>query len=270
MNSILDNRPELKAQIDAVAEVAGYLWMKGWAERNGGNITVNVTEWVDDAMRALPALDGPRPIGTVLPRLKGCWFYCKGTGRRMRDLARDPMANGSLIRILDDCASYEIVADRAVLPTSELPSHLSVHDYLIGKGLPYKASLHTHPIELVALTHDRRWMQKDAATRMLWSMIPETKAFCPRGLGMVPYMLPSSVELADATLKTLDEGYDVVMWEKHGVFAVDTDIMNAFDQVDVLNKAALIYIAARNMGFEPEGMSDTQMQEMTAAFGLPK
>ena len=270
MHSILDNRPELKAQIDAVAEVAGYLWMKGWAERNGGNITVNVTEWVDDALRAMPALEKARPIGTVLPKLKGCWFYCKGTGRRMRDLARDPMANGSLIRILDDCAFYEIVADRPVLPTSELPSHLNVHDYLIGKGLPYKASLHTHPIELVALTHGRKWLQKDAATRVLWSMIPETKAFCPRGLGMVPYMLPSSVELADATLKTLDEGYDVVMWEKHGVFAVDTDIMNAFDQVDVLNKAAQIYIAAKNMGFEPEGMSAEQMQEMTAAFGLPK
>ena len=113
-------------------------------------------------------------------------------------------------------------------------------------------------------------MEKDAASRMLWSMIPETRAFCPRGLGMVPYMLPSSVALADATLKTLDEGYDVVMWEKHGVFAVDTDIMNAFDQVDVLNKAAQIYIAAKNMGFEPEGMSAEQMQEMTAAFGLPK
>ena len=27
--------------------------------------------------------------------------------------------------------------------------------------------------------------------------------------------------------------------------------MSAFDQVDVLNKAALIYIAAKNMGFEP-------------------
>ena len=87
---------------------------------------------------------------------------------------------------------------------------------------------------------------------------------------MVPYLLPSSVELADATLRTLDEGYDVVMWEKHGVFAVDTDIMSAFDQVDVLNKSALIYIAARNMGFEPEGMSEAQMKEMSVAFNLPK
>ena len=268
--SILDNRPSLRAEIEKVAEVAGYLWNKGWAERNGGNITVNITEWVDDEMRALPPICEPRSIGTVLPRLDGCWFYCKGTGRRMRDLAREPMANGSIIRILPGCASYEIVADAPVAPTSELPSHLSVHDYLLAKNSPYRASLHTHPIELIALTHSKKWMEKDVATRMLWSMIPETKAFCPRGLGMVPYMLPSSVELAEATIRAIDENYDVVMWEKHGVFAVDTDIMSAFDQVDVLNKAALIYIASRNMGFEPEGMTDVQMRELSEVFGLPK
>ena len=123
---------------------------------------------------------------------------------------------------------------------------------------------------LVALTHSKKRMEKDAATHMLWSMIPETKAFCPRGLGMVPYMLPSSVELADATISAIEDDYDVVMWEKHGVFAVDTDIMSAFDQVDVLNKAALIYISARNMGFEPDGMTDSQMKELTDVFNLPK
>ena len=268
--SILADRPSLKAEIDKVAEVAGYLWMKGWAERNGGNITINITRSVDDSMRAMPAVSEVRSIGMTLPHIQGCWFYCKGTGRRMRDLSRRPMENGSIIRILPDCAHYEIVADAPVAPTSELPSHLAVHDYLLAKGSPYRASLHTHPIELVALTHSRKWMEKDAATRMLWSMIPETKAFCPRGLGMVPYMLPSSNGLAEATIRTLDEDYDVVMWEKHGVFAVDVDIMSAFDQVDVLNKAAQIYISARNMGFEPDGMTDAQMRELTEAFGLPK
>lgn len=257
-------------EIEQTAEVARYLWEKGWAERNGGNITVNVTDSLDEASKSLPAIAGPFPIGMILPHLKGCFFYCKGTGKRMRDLARDPMSNGSVIRIREDCSSYEIIADKPVLPTSELPSHLSVHDYLLAKGSPYRASLHTHPIELVALTHNRKWMEKDVATNMLWSMIPETKAFCPRGLGMVPYMLPGSVELADATIKAIDDDYDVVMWEKHGVFAVDVDVMSAFDQVDVLNKAALIYIASRNMGFEPDGMTDGQLKELSTAFGLPK
>lgn len=269
MKSILEGRPALRAEVEKTAEVAGYLWQNGWAERNGGNITVNITDLVDDEVKAMPAISEVKQIGVTLPYLKGCYFYCKGTGKRMRDLARKPMENGSVIRILDDCASYVIIADNVVNPTSELPSHLSVHNRMIEKGSNYRATVHTHPIELIAMSHTKKFMGKDVLTNILWSMIPETKAFCPLGLGIVPYELPGSVKLADATMAEL-ENYDVVMWEKHGVFAVDTDIMSAFDQVDVLNKAALIYIASKNMGFEPEGMSDAQMKELTDTFGLPK
>ena len=31
--------PALAAEVDKVAETAGYLWQKGWPERNGGNKT---------------------------------------------------------------------------------------------------------------------------------------------------------------------------------------------------------------------------------------
>lgn len=269
MKSILENRPALAKEVNKVAEVAGYLWQKGWAERNGGNITVNITEYIDDEVRTMTPISDVMPIGVTVPHLKGCYFFCKGTNKRMRDLARWPMENGSIIRILDDCASYVMIADAPVKPTSELPAHLSVHNYLIGKGSPYKASLHTHPIELIAMSHSKKFLQKDVMTNLLWSMIPETKAFCPRGVGIIPYQLPGSVELADGTLKELDD-YDVTLWEKHGVFAVGTDIMEAFDQVDVLSKSAQIYINCKNMGFEPDGMSQEQMHEMTVAFNLPK
>ncbi|MBO4810100.1 MAG: rhamnulose-1-phosphate aldolase [Prevotella sp.] len=269
MKSILEHRPALQAEIEKIAEVAGYLWQNGWAERNGGNITVNITEYVDDEMRQLPAIGDVKPIGITLPALKGCYFYCKGTGKRMRDLARWPMQNGSVIRIMDDCASYAIIADEAVKPTSELPSHLIVHARQIETGSGYKATVHTHPIELVAMSHSKHFLGRDVLTRILWSMIPETKAFCPLGLGIVPYTLPGSNALAEATLKELEQ-YDVVMWEKHGVFAKGKDVMDAFDQIDVLSKSAKIYINARSMGFEPDGMTDEQMQEMTRAFNLPR
>ena len=269
MNSILEGREALKKEIDKIAEVAGYLWQNGWAERNGGNITVNITEYVDDAIRQMPAISEVKQIGVTLPALKGCYFYCKGTGKRMRDLARWPMDNGSVIRILDDCASYVIIADNPVQPTSELPSHLTVHNHLIESGSNYKATVHTHPIELVAMSHNKKFLGKDVLTRILWSMIPETKAFCPLGLGVVPYELPGSNKLADATLKELED-YDVVMWEKHGVFAKGLDVMDAFDQIDVLSKSAKIYIDAKCMGFEPEGMTDEQMAEMKKSFNLPK
>lgn len=267
--SFLEGRPELAAVIEQVAEVAGYLWQKGWAERNGGNITVNITEFMDTSCRAMPAIAPAMPTGKVLPHLKGKYFYAKGTGKRMRDLARKPMENGSIIRICDDCQSYEIIADMPVMPTSELPSHLALQDYLIGSGSCYKATLHTHPIELVAMSHIRRFLQPGELTHVLWSMIPETLAFAPLGIGIVPYTLPGSVELAEETLKLIKD-YDVVLWEKHGTVSVGTDIMDAFDQTDVLCKAANIYMCSRSMGSEPEGMTDAAMKEVQDVFKLPK
>ena len=269
MKSILEGRPALEKEVMKIAEVAGYLWQNGWAERNGGNITVNITKFVDDEIRQMPAISEVKQIGVTLPQLKGNYFYCKGTGKRMRDLARWPMDNGSVIRILDDCASYVISADNPVQPTSELPSHLTVHNHLIEKGSAYNATVHTHPIELVAMSHNAAFLKKDVLTNILWSMIPETKAFCPLGLGIIPYELPGSNRLADATLAQLDD-YDVVLWEKHGVFAQGLDVMDAFDQIDVLSKSAKIYINAKCMGFTPEGMSLEQMKEMSVAFNLPK
>ena len=76
MKSILENRPALAAEVNKVAEVAGYLWQKGWAERNGGNITVNITEFVDDEIKAMPAISEVKSIGATLPYLKDCYFYC--------------------------------------------------------------------------------------------------------------------------------------------------------------------------------------------------
>ena len=74
MKSILEGREALAREVEQVAEVAGYLWQKGWAERNGGNITVNVTEFVDDEIRKMPAIAEPVALGAVLENLKGCYF----------------------------------------------------------------------------------------------------------------------------------------------------------------------------------------------------
>jgi rhamnulose-1-phosphate aldolase len=268
MKSILENHHSLAKEVADVAEVAGYLWQKGWAERNGGNITVNITGCVNEEIRNLKPISDVIPTGKTFPHLKGTYFFCKGTNKRMRDLARHPMENGAVIRIQDNCSSYVIIADNPVKPTSELASHLSIHDYLIGKGSNYKAVLHTHPTDLVAMTHHPGFLKKDVLTRLLWSMIPETRAFCPRGLGIVPYALPSSFELAETTIKALGE-YDVVMWEKHGACAIGENIMEAFDMVDVLSKSAQIYLTAKSMGFDPKGMTAESMNELEKAFGLP-
>lgn len=258
---------KLSKIISECAEVAGYLWERGWAERNGGNISYNITEVADQAVRSLPAISEPIQIGTALTNIAGHYFLVTGTGKRMRYFCTHPMENSSIIRISEDGTNYVIVAEQPVMPTSELPSHLMMHDYLLGKGVANKAVLHTHPIELIAMTHNPKFLGKDVMSRLLWSMIPETRAFCPKGVGIVPYNLPGSLALARDTIKLLDE-YDVVMWEKHGALAVGNDIIECFDMIDTLCKSALIYKAAKSMGFEPTGMTDAEMDEMKRVFNL--
>ena len=228
--------------INLCAEVTGMLWKCGWAERNGGNLVVNITNEVDDNIRRLPPLTAPLTIGAKLEVIAGQYFYCKATGCRMRDLARKPMDNGVIIRIQPSGEEYEIVACKALQPTSELPSHLAIHNYLATTAPEKKASLHTHPTELVALSHVRELCSTERMNETLWAMIPETRLFCQKGLGFLPYAEPGSQALADGTLELLHR-HDAILWEKHGVIAVGNDVMDAFDTVDILNKAAQIRCA---------------------------
>jgi rhamnulose-1-phosphate aldolase len=99
----------------------------------------------------------------------------------------------------------------------------------------------------------------------LRSLIPETYIFCPKGLGIVPYALPGSQQLAENTLEQL-RSHDVVLWEKHGVLAVGKDPVEAFDMIDILNKSAQIYMSARAMGFVPAGLTSEQMEELKKNF----
>ena len=95
MKSILENRPALAAEVNKVAEVAGYLWQKGWAERNGGNITVNITEFVDDEIKAMPAISEVKSIHEFLTpdelkkleNLEVCAIWPVGRWRTVRSSA---------------------------------------------------------------------------------------------------------------------------------------------------------------------------------------
>ena len=178
------------------------------------------------------------------------------------------MSNGSIIRITPDGSAYEIIAEQPIAPTSELPSHLLMHNFLLSNGRKNKVVLHTHPTNLIALSHSPKWLDSAYITRTLWSMIPESRVIVPKGVGIVPYELPGSMKLAYATIKQLEK-HDVVLWEKHGLLAVGEDIIECFDAIDTMAKSADIYLNARTAGFEPLGMTDEQLNELAIAFNLP-
>lgn len=255
------------AVLKPVSEVAGYLWDKGWAERNGGNISVRVNGPGDPVVE-LPAVKGKRvDLPSPLPVLSGEVFYTTGTGKRMRDVAKDPISNGCFLKIGPGGQFYTLMTDPSIPPTSELPSHLNIHRFLSEKGSSRGVVIHTHPTELIALSHHSSFLKPGVLSRLLWSMIPETRVFAPRGIGIVPYHLTGSRELANETVKALEK-HDVVLWEKHGVLAVGDDLHACFDMIDILSKSAMIYIQARMAGFIPEGLSEDQMQELADAFRI--
>lgn len=264
---MLTNNSGLMAEIGRIAEVAGYLWEKGWAERNGGNISVNLTTLMSEEEKKLPAIVAGVPLHDCMDMLGGDHFYVTGTGKRMRYVAKEPFANGSIIRIAPDGKSYDIVAEQNVQPTSELPSHLLMHNYLRKEGRNNKVVLHTHPSDLIGMTHCKPFLDSEKLTRTLWSMIPECRIVVPRGIGIVPYQAPGTIELAHETIRLLAR-HDVVFWEKHGILAVGEDLIDCFDAIDTLSKSAQIYLNARMAGYEPEGMTDKQLDDLVTIFGL--
>jgi rhamnulose-1-phosphate aldolase len=266
MIEILKQNPDLEKKILQVAEIAQYLWQNGWAERNAGNISVNVDDLITEDV--FGDLSGYPVFKLVTPyiELAGKYFFVTGTGKRMRDLARAPMKNAIIIRIADDGKTYTMISrfksdTYEFRPTSELPTHLGIHQLIAQRGSKEKVIIHTHANELVALTHNPEFKSAGALNNLLWGMHPETMVFVPKGLGFVPYTLPGSEDIARETIKNLQH-HDIVLWEKHGVFAIGESVLDTFDNIDIICKSAKIYFMCRGAGFIPEGLNEDQLNEL--------
>ena len=136
------------------------------------------------------------------------------------------------------------------------------------RGAPQCAVLHTHPNELLALTHLKAINDEAALNRLLWAMHPETKTVIPEGVGLAPYQAPGSAALEAATLRAIAE-HRVILWEKHGVVAIGRDVFEAFDMIDTLNKSAQVYFLCAATGAVPQGLTDAQVAELARRAGQP-
>jgi rhamnulose-1-phosphate aldolase len=262
----------LEKIIKDVADVARILWELGWAESHAGNISVNVTEHIPEDIGELSRFPS-REIDKSYPELSGFSFFITIDGARMRDLSKKTAENAFILRLAERGNRYHILWGKrlgsAFKPTSELPSHLSIHRLLLSNKTPQKAIIHTHPTELIALTQVREYKQENKLNLLLWSMNPEVKIVIKKGVGLVPYYAPGSDELAQATAKALEK-HDVVLWEKHGCLAIGRDVLETLDQIDVLNKAARIFFTCKGAGLKPEGLSTAQLDELERLFSSKK
>jgi rhamnulose-1-phosphate aldolase len=269
MKEWLKNNKKLTSIIKDVAELADYLWQRGWAERNAGNISMNLSGIIKEEFGQMD--DYPSfKLDREYKNLQGGYFFVTGTGKRMRDLARNPMKNACILKITEDGSKYHIISRNKnnlydFRPTSELPTHLAIHEKLVMKQSKNRAIVHTHPNELVALTQIQQFQNEEEINRLLWGMHPEAVVFVPQGLALVPYILPGTESIAQATLSGLKDS-DVIMWEKHGTFAIGEDVLDAFDKIDILSKSAQIYFMVKQAGFEPEGLTIDQINDLKNKF----
>jgi len=118
----------------------------------------------------------------------------------------------------------------------------------------------------VALTHSPDVKSKEIVNNIIWGMHPEAMVFIPKGVGFVNYVMPGSVEIAKMTLKEFQD-HDVVLWEKHGVFAIGESVFDTFDSIDIVSKSAKIWFMCKQAGFVPEGLNTEQLEELKAKFG---
>lgn len=254
------NLPEkVQQHINKVSEVAGYLWQREWAERNAGNISINLTEFFEGQK-----LDNPeRVIDYNFPKeAAGLVIFVSGTGCHLRHLQNRVEEVACIIAINDEASAYSIVwggTKANFRPTSELISHVKIHLFNAENNPSHKTIVHTHPIELIVMSHHSLFNDEEKLNHALWKMCPEIRVFVPRGIHCAPYALPSSEELADLTIKGMKDR-DVILWAKHGALASGDDAEIAFDYLDVANKGAKLYLTALNAGFEPVGLTDEELK----------
>ncbi len=204
--------------------------------------------------------------------LAGSCFLATGTGKRMRDISRDPEHQVLLFQISNTGEQYQVLSPEPDLlndlkPTSELASHLSIHQYLLQHHPAKKAVVHTHPDDIIALTHLPEGKETESLTRIIWGMHPESVIFLPKGVGFVPYVCTGSNALALATLEAL-KSHEVILWEKHGCLAVAESPAQAFDLIDIVDKSAGIYLKCKAAGHQPMGLTDDQIMELRNTFQL--
>jgi rhamnulose-1-phosphate aldolase len=266
LNKTNENVRLIAAQI---ADVAQQLCDKGWAEATAGNISVNVTEHytgINMDFRTYPMILLNNPLAS----LKGNYILITTKGSRMRMLAKDPAPCLSLVKISENGTGYQVLfedRENPDIPSSELPAHLAIHDLLRRTESEDKAILHTHAHELIALSHMKELQDQDSLNGILLRMHTETAFFLPDGIGYIPFQVPGSEKLASASLKKL-ENHKVILWEKHGCLAVGKDIQTALDRLDLIAKAASVYLLCRQSGFVPEGLTDHQIALLLKSAGL--
>jgi rhamnulose-1-phosphate aldolase len=260
--------PELDELFTLIGEAGRRLSEIDASEGAAGNISVYMG-WKVDPRRRFPLVDTIE-LPIAIPELAGGAFLFTGSGRRLREIIQDPAANLGFVVIGKDGKTGELYTSTRRLfarVTSEFNSHLAVHrDQIKITGTNFHTVIHAQPPNLTYLSHIPKYQDQLYLNRHLLRWQPELIVNLPEGVGYVPFCVPGSPALMEATVKAL-RTYRVIVWAKHGVMArSDTSVKRASDRIEYAETAA--HYEYRNLSNQEqgEGLSVEEIRSICSAF----
>ncbi len=240
------------------------------SEGAAGNISVYIG-WPIDPRRHFPLVETiilPYPV----PGMAGAVFLVTGSGRRLREIIRDPAANLGCLVVSEDGQSGRLYTSPRRLfqkLTSEFNSHLAVHYSLVSSShTNFHTLIHAQPPYLTYLSHVPAYQDTLYLNRHLLRWQPELIVQLPEGVGHIPFRLPGSPALMEATVEALKK-HRIVIWGKHGVMArSDASVKRASDRIEYAETAARYEYMNLANGERGEGLSPEEIRQVAQAFGV--
>lgn len=262
--------PELDELLTAIGEAGRRVSDIEASEGSAGNISVYIG-WPVDGRRRFPLgerMELPEPA----PELAGGSLLVSGSGRRLREILRDPAANLAFVQVEAGGRTAQVYTSPRRLfarPTSEFNSHLAVHrDQVALTGTNFHALIHAQPPHLTYLSHIPRYQDESYLNQHILRWQPESIVQLPEGVGYVPFAVPGSQALMQGTVAAL-RTHRVVLWGKHGAMArSDASVKRACDRVEYAETAARYEYMNLQNGEAGEGLSAAEMRAICAAFGV--
>jgi rhamnulose-1-phosphate aldolase len=142
------------------------------------------------------------------------------------------------------------------------------YDQILTSGTNFHAVVHAQPLHLTYLSHIPRYQEEQYLNTHLLRWQPETIVNLPKGIGFIPFQIPSSSELMVANVESL-RSHRVVIWAKHGVMArSDISVKRAADRVEYAETAAKYEYLNLSAGEVGEGLSVDEIREICNTFGV--
>ncbi|NDL64212.1 rhamnulose-1-phosphate aldolase [Acerihabitans arboris] len=246
------------------------MWLKGWDERNGGNVSLRLApEDVAPYHGEFASRPRTEALTQPVPELANTYFLVTGSGKFFRNVQLSPSDNLVLLQVNAAGSAYSILWGLAAggLPTSELASHFQSH--VVRKQVTQDANrviMHCHATNLIALSFV---LELDSArfTRELWEGSTECLVVFPDGVGIVPWMVPGTDGIGAATSEQM-HSHSLVLWPFHGIFASGPTLDDAFGLIDTAEKSAEIMVKVRSMGGKRQTISRDELIALGQRFGV--